>query len=380
MYLYYGGRLSTLQGQHQKSAILKWKALLSWLVFAERKDLVLIFVFGVLFSIFSLVVPIGVQTLVNTFLFTGLLQPILVLLSAIAVGLILAAIFRMSQIHLIEILQRRLMVRIAYEIGRKIKRADSKFLHQENGTELVNRTFEVEKLQKSVSSLLTEALALLIQSVVGFALLSAYHLFLFVFCLIFAMGLYAVLVPLGASALHRNIKNSTAKHELVAWLESLISKKHLLNHSSAESWADSKIHSFISKYIQTRENFFILLFYQLIGLHGLQVISSVGLLGVGGYLVVQNQLSVGQLIAAELIVTSILFSVTKLQKQLEDFYDLSSSLEKINQLLEVPIEGARFAVCGRTVRAGSWFVDFAEWISIYARAKGSAVSCEMYSF
>lgn len=79
----------------------------------EKKDIGVIVVYGICSGIFALIVPIAVQTLVNTIAFGSMLQPILVLTLLVLLVLGLSAILRGLQIFLMEIVQQRLFARIA---------------------------------------------------------------------------------------------------------------------------------------------------------------------------------------------------------------------------------------------------------------------------
>ncbi len=72
-------------------------------------------------------------------------------------------------------------------------------------------------------------------------------------------------------------------------------------------------------YLMARENHFRIVFRQFGFALLTQALASTVLLGLGGWLVISGQLTLGQLVAAELIVTVILGSFAKLGKQLESF-------------------------------------------------------------
>lgn len=91
-------------------------------------------------------------------------------------------------------------------------------------------------------------------------------------------------------------------------------------------------------YLDARRSHFRILLRQVVGSLGLQTAGSAALLAVGAVLVIKNQLTLGQLVAAEIVVTNILNSLTKFQKQLEAFYDLAAALDKIEGLMELPLE------------------------------------------
>jgi putative ABC transport system ATP-binding protein len=54
--------------------------------------------------------------------------------------------------------------------------------------------------------------------------------------------------------------------------------------------------------------------------------------------VFKGQLSLGQLVAAELIVTSVTTSIAKIGKDLESYYDLVAGLHKVGKLIDLPLE------------------------------------------
>jgi len=66
--------------------------------------------------------------------------------------------------------------------------------------------------------------------------------------------------------------------------------------------------------------------------------ASTALLGLGGWLVIDGQLTLGQLVAAELIVTMIVGSFAKLGKHMESYYDLMASVDKLGYLFDIPME------------------------------------------
>src|SRR5690606_36082573 len=62
------------------------------------------------------------------------------------------------------------------------------------------------------------------------------------------------------------------------------------------------------------------------------------LLGLGGWLVIERELSIGQLVAAELVVTAVVASLSKLSSKLETVYDLVAASSKVWKVLKLPTE------------------------------------------
>ena len=91
-------------------------------------------------------------------------------------------------------------------------------------------------------------------------------------------------------------------------------------------------------WLGSRRKHFKYLFRQVLGALGLQAVASALLLGLGGWLVIDRQLSLGQLVAAELIVTAVLAAFAKFGKHLEAYYDLLAATDKVGQLVDLPME------------------------------------------
>ena len=91
-------------------------------------------------------------------------------------------------------------------------------------------------------------------------------------------------------------------------------------------------------YLGARLKHFKYLFRQILGALGLQAVASALLLGLGGWLVINRQLTLGQLVAAELIVTAVVAAIAKFGKHLEAWYDLLASMDKLGQLVDLPLE------------------------------------------
>jgi ABC-type multidrug transport system fused ATPase/permease subunit len=134
------------------------------------------------------------------------------------------------------------------------------------------------------------------------------------------------------------IKESKAKYALEAWLEQIAA------HLSPSSWrpglATERSRRLLEDYLDYRGKHFRILIRQVLGSFALQAIASSALLGIGGFLVIDRQLTLGQLVASELVVTLMMSAFTKFGKQLEVFYDLSAAIDKLGDLIDLPLERA----------------------------------------
>jgi ABC-type bacteriocin/lantibiotic exporter with double-glycine peptidase domain len=93
-----------------------------------------------------------------------------------------------------------------------------------------------------------------------------------------------------------------------------------------------------TQYLEHRHSHFRIVLRQILAATITQALASAVLLGMGGWLVLKGQLTLGQLVAAELIVTSVAAGLAKLGKHLETYYDLVTGVYKVGHLLDLPLE------------------------------------------
>ncbi len=302
----------------------------------ERRDLGIIGVQALAIGAASLAVPIAVQALVNTVATSAMLQPLLVLGLLLAIGLGFYAALRIAQAVVVERIQQRIFARVAVDLARRIPRfAYAK--GSRGAPELVNRFFDVITLQKSAAALLIDGTTLVLQIGIGLLLLGFYHPWLLAFDIVLVLGILFVLT-LGRGAMQTSLAESTSKYAMAAWLEDLASARLRFADPYARRFAEARAELLLREWLLARRKHFGRLMRQLVGGIGLQVLASVGLLAVGGVLVIQRELTLGQLVSAELVVAMIAAGLGKLGKHLESLYDAATAVTKIAKLVDLPLE------------------------------------------
>lgn len=131
---------------------------------------------------------------------------------------------------------------------------------------------------------------------------------------------------------------SHAKYDTAHWLESVGASNGFYKSSRHISYAIDKSEAMTARYIKAYRRHFNYSFTQTVAYLILYAVSSAGLLAMGGWLVIQNQLSIGQLVAAELILSSIFFGFSQLGPYLDVFYDLVTAVEELGLLYDIPQE------------------------------------------
>lgn len=304
----------------------------------DRSTLGVVLIYGASVSLLSLVIPIAVQGLVNAVTFTTLLQPVIVLTIVVFVILFAVASMRISQAVVVESIQQRMFAEIGTNLAQTLPRVDMQNFEEYRVSELVNRFFEVKTIQKSAAILLITGVELILLSSFSMVLVAFYHPYLLIFDIIVTIFFTLVIMLPWRNALRYAIDECEAKHVFAAWLEEIIHNILLFKLQNHRKHALSKADDKVVKYIRARQFHFRYILRHLFGINILYVFANASALGIGGYLVIKQQLSLGQLVAAELIISAMLYSFVRIGFYLQDFYDLLSSCVKLDNLIQIKCE------------------------------------------
>lgn len=309
------------------------------LIRLERADLQGLAVYAAGVGLLTLTVPIGVQALVNTVAVGALVQPVVILAALVTLGLGLAAALTAVQTVIVELISRRIFVRTACRFADRLLRASDDGLRGRDPVELTNRFFDVVTVEKQVGIIVLDGLTSVLQIGVGLALLAVYHPVMLAFDI--GLVLFASLaIALGFGAVKSALKESTAKYALVAFLEELARSREAFAGETAQAQGRSRAESFVGLWLSEREAHFSIVLRQLVVLLLLQLFATVAVLGLGGWLVIRGELSLGQLVAAELVMTATVASLAKLGRLFPKAYDLLAALEKLSHVEDLPVDDA----------------------------------------
>lgn len=308
------------------------------LIASDTRDLWMIVVYSIVVGVLALGVPIGSQMLFNYVAFGAVMQPLVVLAVVLLVVLAIAGLMRSIISFLVELVQRRLFVRVVGRLGQRLPKVRSEVFDRSNGPDLVNRFFDVLTIQKVGATLLLDGIAAFLQMLIGLVIVAFYHPFLLGFALLLFGAVLFVIFVLGRSSVRTAIAESTAKYATAATLESIVTDPVLFKQADGAGLACRLINERIENYLVARRNHFRVYFRQVVAAYGVQVLALTALLTLGGYLVIKEQLSLGQLVAAELIIAIALSSLTKFALKFDDIYDMFAGVYKVDGLLELPRE------------------------------------------
>lgn len=308
----------------------------------EAPELWTIAVFSAITGLLYLALPLAVNTFVSNLSFGTRSGPFMQGLVAIATVLLLclavAAALRGLQHAVAEVIQRRIFVRLGTDLAHRLPNVDLESLDGVHAPELVNRFLDVVTVQKSASMLLLTGINLVLSAVIGLTVLAFYHPFLLAFSLLLVAAVTLIVFVGGRRAVDTSIRESRRKYAVVDWLEELARHPRVFKGSGGIDLARSRAEDLIRGYLDARADHFRILLRQVSSLLALEVISATLLLAVGGWLVLNQQLTLGQLVASEIIVSAIVGSISKLGKQFEAWYDAVAATDKLGHLVDLPLE------------------------------------------
>lgn len=304
----------------------------------EKTDLWRVIALAVASGVLSLATPAAVQSLVNTVALGNMHQPLVVLSLLLFIFLTFYGAVSVLQSYIVELMQRRVFVRMAADLSYRLPKVKWEVYDEKNGVELVNRFFDVLTVQKAGAFLLLEGFSTALQGIIGLLVLAAYHPLLMLFDLIVIIWLGVVIFYQGRNGVSTSIEESIAKYSVVAWLATQARNGQTFKFSGGPELARERTDKLAYDYLSARQRHYRILIKQHISLYALYAIASTAILAIGGLLVMDAQLSLGQLVAAEIIVSGVLLSFARLKKHLESYYDLMAGVDKLGHLLDLPVE------------------------------------------
>lgn len=311
-------------------------AFIKRLVQQERSFYRTCFAYGTAVSLLSLAVPVAVQMVINTVANTAQQLSLLIVCSLVVGMLVLASILYALQVYTMELFRRRFFARNVAEFTVLLTDCVPTVPTRLDGHEMVKRFFEIMTVQAAVPNLIISSFALGLQTIMGLILVAFYHPFILGFNLIFVTACLIAWRLWHRQALESARALAEVKYSVAGWFGQLASQTMPLPaNDHAAIWQQSNQLS--HDYIAARRTFFGHTFAQTLGFLFIYILSSAGLLGLGGWLVIEGQLTLGQLAAAELVLSAVFIGVTRIGYFLKSYYELCIAAEKIDALHNDPL-------------------------------------------
>lgn len=308
------------------------------LVRDEKSDITAVYFYATLSGLIQLSIPVGIQTIIGFVLGGTLSTSLVVLITVLVAGVLFTGIMQVNQMKIIEKIQQKIFVTYAYAFADRIPKLDLKKIDAFYLPELVNRFFDTVSLQKSISKLLLDLPVATIQILFGLILLSFYHPFFILFGVLLLLLLWLILYFTGSKGLQSSLAESTYKYQVASWFEEIARLVKSFKFSSSAGLHLKKSDEKTISYIKARTDHFTVLLLQYKTLIAFKVAITAAMLIAGVVLLLNQQINIGQFVAAEIIILTVINSVEKIIINLDSAYDVLTAVEKIGKLTDKPIE------------------------------------------
>ena len=310
-------------------------ARLNLLIGLERRILAIIASYAVVIGSFALIVPLTVQELVNTFAFA--IQPVMIVtLVAIMLGaLLLMGAFRVLQARAVEILVQRIYTRLAVAFTEALPRfRENVFLPQHTNTFI-----EAELLPRALVAMLVDLINVFVSGMIGMTILIMYHPYFLGYNIFLITGFAFLLTFFGRGGLRITQRVSRLHYQTFHWLQDIgINRLHFKSTDSLPLLL-KKTDALVQAYVMARKTRSdILSGGQYKSAVIFQAFAHSGMIGLGGWLLSLGDITLGQFVAAEVIVGTLLLNLDVVARRMYAAIYVATSLQELSALFDMPKE------------------------------------------
>ena len=308
----------------------------------DGKEITALYLLSILSGLIQLSLPLGIQAIINfAIVATGRKQlpaSMWVLILLVVLGVLFTGMLKINQMKIVEKIQQKIFTRFSFEFSYRIPKLNVKSIDQYHLPELVNRFFDIPTLQKSMAKLLLDIPTAVIQLCFGLILLAFYNSVFIVFGIILLFILYLILYISSPKGFEASLQESNFKYDIGGWIQEIARGIKTFKFFNSYKLHIEKTNHLLEGYLHARNRHFLILKLQYWSLVVFKILITASMLIVGGILLIRQEINIGQFIAAEIIILTIMNAVEKLIVSLETVYDLLTSVEKINKITEKPID------------------------------------------
>jgi ABC-type bacteriocin/lantibiotic exporter with double-glycine peptidase domain len=304
----------------------------------DKEDISSIYIYSIFAGLLSLSLPLGIQAIIGFVLAGSLSTSIVVLIGLVLLGTFLTGFLQVRTLQMIEKIEQKLFVRYSLEYGDRLPKLNIEKLDSYYLPELVNRFFDISSLQKSLHKLLVDVPAAVIQVLLGIILLAFYHPLFIAFGFVLLITVVVILQYTSGKGFATSIETSDKKYEIGGWLEEMARSIKSFKYSKKSNLHLDNTDKLVTKYLDARTRHFKVLQVQYWSLIGFKLLITASMLIIGVWLLINQQINIGQFIAADIVIISIMGSIEKLIGVMEQVYEALTSVAKLNKVAEAEIE------------------------------------------
>jgi ABC-type bacteriocin/lantibiotic exporter with double-glycine peptidase domain len=306
----------------------------------HNKEVTSIYLFSILGGIVNLSLPLGVQTIIGLVMGATMVTSIYVLIFLVVLGVFMMGLFQINQMKIIESIQQKIFAHYAYAFADKIPQLDLKQMDKYHIPEKVNRFFDTLNIQKGFAKLLLDIPVATVQIVFGIILLSLYHPLFIILGLILLLLLGLILYYTSQKGIETSIEESNFKYGVAGFFGEIARTIKTFKFSQGSDLNLIRTDENVSGYLGARTKHFHVLLFQYKSLLFFKVALTTLMLTLGSYLLINQQLNVGEFVAAEIVIMLVIGAVEKLIISLDSAYDVITGLEKLASVTDNPLEAS----------------------------------------
>ncbi len=310
-----------------------------WLLLKpDNKEIYQVYTYAFFKGVIALSLPIGIQSIINLIQGGSVSASWMILVFIVTLGIAMGGYMQLMQMRITETIQQKIFARAAFDFTYRIPKIKFEEIYKHYAPELMNRFFDVLTLQKSLAKIIIDFSTAILQIIFGLILLSLYHPFFILFSILLVILVYSIIKFTTKKGLETSLDESKYKYKVVSWLEELARSKDSFKLAGITNLPELKTDERVTGYLESRENHFQVLKKQYILLLLFKIVVALGLLIVGGLLVLDQQMNIGQFVAAEIIILLVIDSSEKIILNLENIFDILTSLEKLGQVTDLELD------------------------------------------
>lgn len=304
----------------------------------DRQEIISIYIYAIFNGLVNLSLPLGIQAIIN-FVSVGQVSASWgILVGFVIFGIAVSGVMQIMQLTIVENLQRKIFTRSAFDFAHRIPIMKWEILDKYYPPELINRFFDTLTIQKGLSKILVDLPTATLQILFGFILLSFYHQFFIIFSLLLLFLMFLIFALTAPAGLSTSLKESKYKYEVAFWLEEVGRTLRTFKLAGKTDLPMRRTDKVVENYLNARKSHFRILVVQFFNLVGFKMLITGTLLVIGGILVMDQRLNIGQFVAAEILIVLMMNSVEKLILSVENIYDVLTAVEKLGSVMDLPLE------------------------------------------
>lgn len=340
----------------------------------EKEEIYNVYLYSIIYGLINFSLPLGIQSIINLISSGQITTSWIVLTILVLLGIGIGGIFQIKQMSVSETLQQKIFARAAFEFAYRLPMIKPESIEKYHSPELVNRFFDSLTVQKGLSKILMDFSGAILMVILGLIIVCLYHPF-FIFFSLFVLGYLSIIFFITTrKGLTTSLRESKYKYEVVYWLEEIARGTDVFRYSSDSEMHISKTDELVNGYINARKSHFEVLKGKYTNMVFFKILVAAGFLAMGGWLVIEQKMNIGQFVASEIIIILLINSVEKVILNMEIIYDVLTGLDKLGQVTDLPLEEKKGLKIKEHGQTGGLQVSFHEVAYKYNNEKKEALT------